>query len=193
MIKFFLKNYYRDIGYWVAIILYGALTFRFIFEAGMNMDAAQSWLMARDSKNLIELYRIAPWSGHPFLWSFILFPFARLDFHYHVVPILNWLIMLGVVWIFLFRAPFCYFVKYSFVFSYFIMWEYFLGGRDYGLTTLLLFLIASIFHVRFDRPFFYGILIFLLFNSLYLVFPIAFILMILYSIEAFRWRNAKVS
>jgi hypothetical protein len=52
------------------------------------------------------------------------------------------------------------------------------------ITILLLFLIASIYSIRFKRPFLYGMLVFLLFNSLFFAFPLAFSLMVLYFTES---------
>lgn len=94
----------------------------------------------------------------------ILLPFAKLGCSYVAMHIIHWLIAIGAVALFLFKSPINNLTKLLFIFSYYMIFEYSVVARNYGLTILFLFLIATYYNTRFSNPYRYALLIVALYN-----------------------------
>lgn len=147
----------------VTWIIYLTITFVAVLFHEANRDEAQAWLIVRDL-NIEEIFSQLSVKGHPGLWYLILLPFAKSGFPYITMHLIHWLIMASAVGIFLYKAPVHFITKVFFVFSYFILFEYTIVARNYGLTVLILFLIAAFYKNRFTSPYKYALLIVLLLN-----------------------------
>lgn len=144
-------------------VIYLIITFIAVLFHEPNRDEAQAWLIVRDL-DIGEIFSQLSVKGHPGLWYLIILPFAKLGFPYLTMHLIHWLIMAIAVGIFLVKAPINFYTKLFFVFSYYILFEYTIIARNYGLTVLILFLIAAFYNYRFTSPYKYALLILLLLN-----------------------------
>lgn len=187
----FIRRHRLIIQYVAVLLLYAGITLVSVLRHEPVPDEANYWIMARDAKSISELYRLIPWAAHPILWNLVLFFLSHAGLSIVSAALLNWAIMVVAVTLFLCKAPFSRFFRCSFIFSFYIFFEYVVFARNYGITILLLFLTAYQYPQRFVSPLRYGILIFLLFSSHYLVFPLASILTALYIFELVVERYIK--
>ena len=102
-------------------------------------DEAESWLIARDSSSLPELFRHVRYEGHPGLWFAVLFVLSRVTTSLVAMQLLHLGIAAAVVWTFARYAPFSPLQRVLFAFGYFPLYEYAVVSRDYGLGVLFLF------------------------------------------------------
>ncbi len=102
-------------------------------------DEAESWLIARDSSSLPELFRHVRYEGHPGLWFAFLFVLSRVTTSPVAMQLLHLGIATAVVWTFARYAPFSPLQRVLFAFGYFPLYEYGVVSRDYGLGVLFLF------------------------------------------------------
>src|SRR4030042_4178497 len=126
------------------------------------------------------------YDGTPALWYMFLVPFAKIGLPYISEFILHLIIAVAAVTVFILYAPFSRITKVLFIFSYYMAYEYSIIARRYGLSILLLFLIATLYNKRFEHPLWYSFLIFLLFNTNAHSFFIASSLTILFAWELYR-------
>lgn len=149
---------------WIIFITYLAITFLGIINHEPWRDEAQSWLLVRDL-NFFELLRQMSYEGSPPLWHLIIFPFAKLGFPYITQLSIHYLMAAVMMFLFIFFSPFPRAIKIILPFSYFFLYEYVVVARSYNLTILLLFLIATFYQNRHQKPILHGFLIALLFNT----------------------------
>jgi len=153
-------------------------------------DQAQYWIVARDM-NLSELFTFLRFSGHPALWFFILMPFAKTGMSFFIAGLIHWLLISVAAGVFLFKSPFGIFFKTIFVFSFYMVFEYVVDFRDYNLTIVLLFFIASLYPVRFENKILFSSLVFFLFNSNLHSFGAAIALLGVYVFESYYENKLK--
>jgi len=126
-------------------------------------DEAQSWLIARDLSPL-EIIGQMRYEGHPFLYHYILMPFAKLGFPYITGNIISAIFCIISVAILLKKSPFNGLMKILILFSMPFMYYAFFA-RSYCLVVLAVVLLGAFYKEREERPIFYGILIFFLANT----------------------------
>ena len=148
-------------------------------------DEAQAWLLARDL-NPIELFRQMRYEGHPFLWSLILMPFAKLGFPYITQSIISLLIMWAAVWIFLKKSSFNNFIKITILLSLPIIYLYPVISRNYSLIPLSLSIIAMLYKQRNEKKLQYIFSILLLAYTHILMWGLVGILYVIYFIEQIK-------
>ena len=146
-------------------------------------DEAQAWLIARDLPYLTMFKQMA-YEGTPGLWHFVLSVFAKTAFPYWTVKVLHLAIAIAAITIFLYRAPFTRVTKILFVFSYHMSYVYSIIARNYNISILIFFLIASYYQRRYRHPFIYVALILLLFNTNVHCLFAALSLMLIYLYES---------
>ena len=146
------------------ILLYSAIGIVLLLHHEPWEDEAHVWLIARDL-NIISIFQQMAYDGSPALWYMFLVPFAKIGLPYISEFILHLIIAISAVTVFILYAPFSRVTKVLFIFSYYMVYEYSIIARSYGLSILLLFLIAALYAKRFERPLWYAFLIFLLFNT----------------------------
>jgi hypothetical protein len=101
-----------------------------------------------DSKSFAEvLHNTRNW-GHPPLWYALLYPVYRIYPHFDVVKIVNLLVCVSGVFVFLRFAPFIFYQKILFLLGYFLIYEYPILNRNYGVSMLLIFSLASLYKDR---------------------------------------------
>lgn len=127
-------------------------------------DEAQAWLIARDLP-VDEIVHQMRYEGTPALWHLMLVPLAKGGLPFGAQAVLHLLIGVAATGLLLFKAPLPWWLRVPLAFSVFFSYEYVVVARNYGLTALLVFLIAGIHAVRLQRPWLYGLLVALLANT----------------------------
>lgn len=156
------KNHnFKDKTLWLVFAAFFIITLWAVCNHIPWRDEAQSWLLVRDL-NLPELINQMPYEGTPPLWHLLVYPLAKLGLPYASQSILHYLLALSFVFILIFFSPLPKKVKLILPFTYYLLFEYTVIARNYNLTALLLFIIASIYSIRFKRPILYASLLCLL-------------------------------
>lgn len=112
----------------------------------MWRDESQAFLLARDSKDLSELWQNVRYEGHPILWHSILFIAYHLVPSIYTIQVVHLLIGLSVAALIIFYSPFSFFEKFLLCFSYFLSFEYLAISRNYSIGIFLLFLSVCLFN-----------------------------------------------
>lgn len=110
------------------------------------IDEAHSFLIARESAQLTDLYHNARQEGHPLVWYVILWMLHTFSHEVIYMQILHILLSSVTVFLLAYHAPFNKIKKTLFAFSYYFFFEYTVISRNYGLcllfVTLYLILIS---------------------------------------------------
>ena len=133
-------------------LFFGFSSFILINRHEMWRDELQAWLIARDSANIIELFknlRIYR-EGHPGLWHFILFPLTRIFKSPYSMQIIHIIISTLVIFLIIKFSPFNKVQKLFLTFNYFLFFEYSIISRNYGLGVFFTFLFC-IFFKKFQK------------------------------------------
>ncbi len=139
-------------------------------------DEAQAWFIARDCPDLSSLVRLAGYEGHTILWHLVLMPLARSGLPFLSASLVHIGIILAALILFLRNAPFSLHQKALFVFGYYVLYEYNIIVRNYALSVLILFALASLHPFRFKKPIAYASLLAVMANTHLLGLVIAFLL-----------------
>ena len=124
-------------------------------------DEAQSWLIARDNNNLIDLLKAVKYEGTLPTWHLInkAFQLAGLDYdHMFVIPLV--FSAIGVILLFFTDAPL--WSKIMLPFSFFVVYQNSVVARQYAMVFPAMMLIVIFYKKRFDVPVRYHLALFLL-------------------------------
>ena len=124
-------------------------------------DEAQSWLIARDNNNLIDLLKAVKYEGTLPTWHLInkAFQLAGLDYdHMFVIPLV--FSAIGVILLFFTDAPL--WSKIMLPFSFFVVYQNSVVARQYAMVFPAMMLIVIFYRKRFDVPVRYHLALFLL-------------------------------
>lgn len=139
---------------WIIFGIFIALYFIISFFHEPMYDEAQAWMIARDASWYELMFEIPHYEGHPPFWHLILALFAKTGIPFEVglrIPGATcWILSVGLL---LFRSPFPKLVKYLLPFTYYIFFRYGIVVRPYCLTMLGLFLAASTYKKKGEKPF----------------------------------------
>ena len=149
-------------------IIYGIVFAAFVCMgvfAGLHhepwADEAQSWLIARDNNNLIDLLKAVKYEGTLPTWHLInkAFQLAGLDYdHMFVIPLV--FSAIGVILLFFTDAPL--WSKIMLPFSFFVVYQNSVVARQYAMVFPAMMLIVLFYKKRFDVPVRYHLALFLL-------------------------------
>lgn len=146
-------------------------------------DEAQAWLIARDAGSYWKMIKAMSYEGHPALWHSLLFVLIKLKLPFFSLHILHLIIANLTTYLILFKSPFKRSFKIPLIFGYFFIYEYNAIGRSYALAVLLMFLIATFYQKRFEKPITYSLFIALLANTVIHGTIIAFAIFLLFTYE----------
>lgn len=180
---------------WFVFIMYAFVIGIGVWHHEPWRDEAQSWLLTRDL-SIGQLLHILPTEGHPPLWYFLIMPLSKLGLPYASQNWLAALLMLGAVYILLFRTQLSIAIKVLLPCSYLFIYEYTCFARSYCLIPFFISCLISLHNDRFDKPWLYTLCLIGLFNTHVLVFPLAFMLLCLYIIDITKenkWSKATVA
>ena len=136
-------------------------------------DEMQGWLVAVESKNILELWKNNAPSGHPILYPILIYISSIICKNPFSMQLMQWLLAVISMFIFLRWAPFTNLQKSLFAFGYFPFWEYCLISRHYVVIQLLSF-----------------IGVFLISKKKYNIFGMSFIIALLLNTHALAWSIA---
>ncbi|KPQ37364.1 MAG: hypothetical protein HLUCCA11_02690 [Phormidesmis priestleyi Ana] len=128
-----------------------------VFHHELWRDETQSWLIARDSTSLLDLFRNTHYEGHPLLWHYCLYGLSRISRNPLTMQFFSALLAIGSVVFVVKCSPFSLLQRGLIVFGYFTLYEYALLARSYGLGVFLIFLFCVLYGQR--RPSFWGMTI----------------------------------
>ena len=111
-------------------------------------DEMQGWLVAIKSNSFIDLWSKNAPSGHPVLWSLLIYLVKDITKTPISMQILHWFLGSFAIIIFWLKSPFPTWQKTLFIFGFFPFWEYYIISRHYVISELLLFLFCSTYDLR---------------------------------------------
>lgn len=100
-------------------------------------DEWHSWLIARHSGSLADLFANKRYEGHPALWYLLLYGVTRFTANPLAMQALHAAVALGGAWIVLRFAPFSRVERMLLCAGYFLLYEYAVIARNYGVALLL--------------------------------------------------------
>ncbi|NLE65622.1 MAG: hypothetical protein GX606_06885, partial [Elusimicrobia bacterium] len=171
------------------LLLYAGLTLFLALHHEIWRDEALIWLIARDASLKQIIVDIARTEIHPRMWYLMLVPFAKTGLPVVSMQVLHWFLAVMAAGLFILRAPFPRIVRYLFILSYFMFFEYAVIARSYVLGVLFLFLVAVLYRTRFSNPIRYLIVLALFFHTEITVFTLAGTLFLLFLFEMTRQRR----
>lgn len=130
----------------------------------MWCDEAQAWLLARDM-GPVSIFSKVSYEGHPFLWFYILMPFAKAGVSFAFIKAISFCIVMLAVWILLFYSPFPFPAKIILAFSPAFLYFYASISRSYCLIALFTVLAALLRSRRQERPLLFGLVCALLLQT----------------------------
>lgn len=171
-------------------LLYSVLLIFISWHHESWFDEAQAWLLARDSSITELLFTNLRYEGSPGLWHLILMIPAKLHLPYYSIKIISVLVAIAGIFVFLRYSPFPLTLKLLIPFTFFLFYQYAVVARSYVLTPLILFLIMSIYKDKFNRLFFFFVLLVLLANISLHGAIISFALYLIFLVESYRGVNS---
>jgi hypothetical protein len=110
------------------------------------LDEAQHFLIARDSRSLLELFRVCRIEGHPILWNILLFLITRFSSNPFWMQFVH--IMISCVTVtFLLKSKLNLLEKILIIFGYYFFYEYNIISRNYGISALMMVLLVH-YYIR---------------------------------------------
>lgn len=97
---------------WLIILLFFSFGLIGIFHHEMWRDELQSWLIAKDSSSMVDLFNNLRYEGHPALWHSCLYLITRFTHNPLAMQIFHLLLATGVIYVFIEFSPFTLFQKY---------------------------------------------------------------------------------
>ncbi len=152
----------------IIIGLFGA------FNHALWRDEMQGWLVAWQSDNLIDLWKNNSPSGHPILWSLLIYFSKNITGTPISMQLMHWFLGSSAILIFWRFSPFNLTTKALFTFGYFPFWEYFFVCRHYVIAELIIFIFCSIYHLKLKTYIPFSLCIGLLANTQALAWSLAF-------------------
>jgi len=147
------------------IIIFLIVSLILLINHEPHRNEAQSWLIARDSPDLISMFKLAGYEGTPMLWHLMLRILIFFGLPYISMLILHFLINFSSVLLFYYFSPFNKLTRTLFIFGYFMIYEYNIIARNYAISVLFIFLMAVIYKDRFNKKYIYVILLGFLANT----------------------------
>lgn len=127
-------------------------------------DEVRAWSLMRLADSWPDLFRVVHGEGHPYLWYVLLRAGNQLFGVREVLPALGLLIGAAAVVLLALKSPFRLGVIAVLLFSMHLGFEYSVVSRNYGMSALILFVIAATYPRVKDSPWF-GVQLLLLCNS----------------------------
>jgi hypothetical protein len=156
------------LGAFVAVGVIGVL------HHAMWRDEVYTWLMARFSNSLPELYLAARYDPHFMLWHVVLWILTRFTHNCQAMQWLHLALATASAWVLVRFGPFSRWQKALYCFGYFAIFEYCLIAREYVWIGLLLFGLCAVRARRKDSFVAQAVIVFLLSNINALATIIAF-------------------
>jgi hypothetical protein len=128
-------------------------------------DEVRAFSLAREASSPLDLYNLIKYEGHPVLWYLLLFIGKSIVNTPLVLPITAIVIGFAAVAVLMFYAPFPLWFKCLFIFSALPLYEYSVMARNYGISMLLMFMVAVLYRKRTLHPYWLALTLALLANT----------------------------
>ena len=140
----------------IALVLpHAAISLFLVLHHEPWRDETHAFLLARGPATIAQLLTdIYNGEVTPPLWHLLLRAVASLTNHFLVVSLLHWAITIAAIALFVWHAPFRWIDKLLFSLGYFMLFEYAVIARNYGIAVLLLFAVISIYRPYRDTRLF---------------------------------------
>ena len=156
-----------------------------------NLDEARAYTIAR-YLTPFEIFTISKTEGHPFLWYYVLMPFAKIHLFYpYPLYALNLTFILIAVYLFYKHAPLPTYLKYFITLSIPFLKLYNSFARCYSLTIMLSFILFYLYKNRHTKQILYLSIILLLANTSSVGFFIASSLGVMFIFESIFHKKYK--
>jgi len=136
---------------YVSTLVFFVLTLFNILHHEMWRDEFEFWMRARDANSLLDLIKNMRYTGHPMLWSLILYPITGVTRNPLAMQMAHLLVATFSAFIFLRFAPFNKLLRGLFIFGYFPFFEYATISRNYAVGILFLFIFCAYFGKDFKK------------------------------------------
>ena len=156
-----IRNDQEVIPYVLFFIILIAFNFILMFRHEAWRDEAQAWLMARQLSPL-GLFNELSYEGHPFLWFYVLMPFAKAGLPFITLNIISCVIMSIVMILIAVVAPFDRISRMLLAASPLCIYAFSAISRSYCLVALILVLLMAADFDRYSHPVRFCVLIALL-------------------------------
>ncbi|MGY6770886.1 hypothetical protein [Komagataeibacter sp. NFXK3] len=123
------------------LIIWVIITCCAINYHSMWRDEVRNFMIAINATNSIHIIG----NAHPAV-SYLIQKLGYLIFHtYKVLPVSSFIISFLAVFLVLFFSPFGIITNIAFIFGYFSLYEYTVMARNYGISMLLMIVLAMVF------------------------------------------------
>jgi hypothetical protein len=144
---------------WLCLVLFMA------WHHDFWRDEVRALSIALNGKNVIEMLKSLHGEGHPALWYLLLRAAYFLVRNPVVLPLVSIGIAVAATLLLALRSPFRWWFIALLLLSNFLLFEYSVMARNYGISALLLFLLANYYPRYRDRSVLLGVLLALLANT----------------------------
>jgi len=155
-------------------------------------DEVRAWSLARAAQSPVDLFHLIRYEGHPALWYLILYIGHAIADSRLVLPVASVAIAGAAITVFMLRSPFPLWLRALFLFSGLPLYEYSVMARNYGVSMLLLFMVASLYRYRTHHPLALATTLALLANTNIHSTILAFLLMVVWAWDEWRTRSSAL-
>jgi len=149
-----------------ALVVLCAWLILVVFTASQHefwRDEVRALSVAQSAASPLDLFNKIHNEGHPIVWYLILYLGNLLA--PQILPFAALVIALGAVAVFMFFAPFPFWLKCLFLFGVLPVYEYSVMARNYGISMLLFFVAAALYKNKSRHPVLLGVVLALLANT----------------------------
>ncbi|MEG3123595.1 hypothetical protein [Sphingomonas sp. GB1N7] len=147
------------------LVLWSAVSGYLIWHHVFWRDEVRALSLALNGDSWVAMLRGVQGDGHPGLWYLLLRAAHDLVPVREVLPVMAGIVGFGAAAMLVMRSPFSPLRIASILFGAFFVFEYTVMARNYGISMLLLFVIADRYTKHRDSGVMLGLLLFLLCNT----------------------------
>jgi hypothetical protein len=158
----------RPKSFWftvVALAIWLAVVITLTSYHEFRRDEVRAFSLARAARWPWELFSLIRYDGHPVVWYALLYLGTCIVNSPLVLPIISIAIALGAVALFFWRSPFPAWFKVLFIFCGLPVYEYSVSARNYGISLLLIVVVAVLYPHRTKHSVWLAIVLGLLANT----------------------------
>ena len=122
-------------------------------------DELHAWGLTLASPHLVDLFLNLRYEGHPGLWHLLLWCASSVSASPVTMQLVHIVITTGIILLIAVSAPFSRLEKALLLLNYYLVYEYTVIARNYGLALLLAMIYSRVRAEARDRPIVVGILL----------------------------------
>jgi hypothetical protein len=130
------------LGLWLAMVVFTTIHHEYW------RDEVRPWSLVHQAQSPLDLPGLIRDDGHPLLWYLMLYIGKSIVDTPLILPIISICVAFTAVAIFLVLSPFPFWMRMLFIFGGLPFYEYSVMARNYGISMLLLFLVALLYQYR---------------------------------------------